>query len=122
MWPPHRGALRALSLSLALARPQGARTYRGERNVSYTQGQSPEPRTREYFYYLDHQGQLFLDDSKMKNFVTCFKDLQFLVTFFSRLRPNHSGRYEASFPFIRLVAESAISCAARIGRWSSLIC
>jgi hypothetical protein len=29
-------------------------------------------------------------------------DLQFLVTFFSRLRPNHSGRYEASFPFLSL--------------------
>lgn len=27
-------------------------------------------------------------------------DPQFLVTFFSRLRPNHSGRYEASFPFL----------------------
>lgn len=44
--------------------------------------------------------QLFLDDSKMKNFITCFKDPQFLVTFFSRLRPNRSGRYEASFPFL----------------------
>uniref|UniRef100_G1Q741 CH082 protein n=1 Tax=Myotis lucifugus TaxID=59463 RepID=G1Q741_MYOLU len=42
--------------------------------------------------------QLFLDDSKMKNFITCFKDLQFLVTFFSRLRPNRS--YEATFPFL----------------------
>lgn len=29
-------------------------------------------------------------------------DLQFLVTFFSRLRPNQSGRYEASFPFLSL--------------------
>nr|XP_039320681.1 UPF0598 protein C8orf82 homolog isoform X3 [Saimiri boliviensis boliviensis] len=36
----------------------------------------------------------------MKNFITCFKDPQFLVTFFSRLRPNRSGRYEASFPFL----------------------
>uniref|UniRef100_A0A2K5UXT8 Chromosome 8 open reading frame 82 n=1 Tax=Macaca fascicularis TaxID=9541 RepID=A0A2K5UXT8_MACFA len=68
--------------------------------VSYTQGQRPEPQTREYFYYVDHQGQLFLDDSKMKNFITCFKDPQFLVTFFSRLRPNRSGRYEAAFPFL----------------------
>ncbi|XP_064492245.1 UPF0598 protein C8orf82 homolog isoform X3 [Pseudopipra pipra] len=39
----------------------------------YRQGQRPEPRTREYFYYLDHQGQLFLDDTKVKNFITCFK-------------------------------------------------
>lgn len=27
-------------------------------------------------------------------------DAQFLVTFFSRLRPNRSGRYETSFPFL----------------------
>uniref|UniRef100_UPI000E55D349 UPF0598 protein C8orf82-like n=1 Tax=Urocitellus parryii TaxID=9999 RepID=UPI000E55D349 len=46
--------------------------------------------------------QLFLDDSKKKNFITCFKDLQFLVTFFSRLKPNRSGRYEAAFPFLSL--------------------
>uniref|UniRef100_A0A8D2KBB0 Uncharacterized protein n=1 Tax=Urocitellus parryii TaxID=9999 RepID=A0A8D2KBB0_UROPR len=45
---------------------------------------------------------LFLDDSKKKNFITCFKDLQFLVTFFSRLKPNRSGRYEAAFPFLSL--------------------
>lgn len=38
----------------------------------------------------------------MKNFTTCFKDPQFLVMFFSRLRPNRSGRYEASFPFLSL--------------------
>jgi len=25
---------------------------------SYTQGQSPEARIREYFYYIDHQGQV----------------------------------------------------------------
>lgn len=36
----------------------------------------------------------------MKNFITCFKDPQFLVTFFSRLRRNRSGRYEDSFPFL----------------------
>ncbi|KAL0599035.1 UPF0598 protein C8orf82 [Plecturocebus cupreus] len=140
MWPPC-GALR----TLALARSRGARACSMDGGVSYTQGQSPEPRTREYFYYVDHQGQLFLDDSKMKNFITCFKgqprmgspavptgparqgrsvcprcgpgpgglgaqraehpspsspDPQFLVTFFSRLRPNRSGRYEASFPFL----------------------
>lgn len=27
-------------------------------SVSYIQGQSPEPRIREYFYYIDHQGQV----------------------------------------------------------------
>lgn len=69
---------------------------------TYTQGQSPEPRIREYFYYLDHQGQLFLDDTKVKNFVTCFKDKAFLVFFFGRLRVNRSGRYEEHFPFLSL--------------------
>ncbi|XP_040896145.1 UPF0598 protein C8orf82 homolog [Toxotes jaculatrix] len=70
--------------------------------ATYIQGQSPEPRIREYFYYMDHQGQLFLDDTKVKNFVTCFKDKQFLVFFFSRLRSNQSGRYEEDFPFLSL--------------------
>ncbi|XP_060739465.1 UPF0598 protein C8orf82 homolog isoform X1 [Tachysurus vachellii] len=67
---------------------------------SYTQGQSPEPRVREYFYYLDHQGQLFLDDTKVKNFVTCFKDQQFLVFFFKHLKVNRSGRYEQHFHYV----------------------
>ncbi|XP_056133518.1 UPF0598 protein C8orf82 homolog [Lampris incognitus] len=71
-------------------------------SVSYTQGQIPEPRIREYFYYVDHQGQLFLDDTKVKNFVTCFKDKQFLIFFFNRLRLNQSGRYEDQFPFLSL--------------------
>ncbi|XP_076844292.1 UPF0598 protein C8orf82 homolog [Brachyhypopomus gauderio] len=70
--------------------------------ASYAQGQSPDPRTREYFYYIDHQGQLFLDDTKVKNFVTCFKDQQFLVFFFKHLKVNQSGRYQDEFPFLSL--------------------
>ncbi|XP_061739766.1 UPF0598 protein C8orf82 homolog [Nerophis ophidion] len=70
--------------------------------AAYIQGQSPEPRIREYFYYIDHQGQLFLDDTKVKNFVTCFKDKHFLAFFFSRLRVNQSGRYVEDFPFLSL--------------------
>uniref|UniRef100_A0A8B9VA80 Chromosome 8 open reading frame 82 n=1 Tax=Anas zonorhyncha TaxID=75864 RepID=A0A8B9VA80_9AVES len=66
----------------------------------YRQGQSPAPGTREYFYYIDHRGQLFLDDAKVKNFITCFKDQRFLTFFFERLRPNRSGRYEAAFPYL----------------------
>lgn len=77
--------------------------YTGSRGTAtYTQGQSPEPRIREYFYYIDHQGQLFLDDTKVKNFVTCFKDKKFLVFFFERLRSNQTGRYEEDFPFLSL--------------------
>lgn len=28
------------------------------RALHYVQGQSPEPKIREYFYYIDHQGQV----------------------------------------------------------------
>lgn len=28
------------------------------RNVSYVQGQEPEPKVREYFYFIDHQGMV----------------------------------------------------------------
>ncbi|NXA99563.1 CH082 protein, partial [Cnemophilus loriae] len=66
----------------------------------YRQGQRPEPGIREYFYYVDHQGQLFLDDTKVKNFITCFKDVAFLSFFFKHLERNRSGRYGAEFPFV----------------------
>ncbi|NWI04532.1 CH082 protein, partial [Tichodroma muraria] len=66
----------------------------------YRQGQRPGPGTREYFYYVDHQGQLFLDDTKVKNFITCFKDVGFLSFFFKHLERNRSGRYQAEFPFL----------------------
>ncbi|KFM61627.1 hypothetical protein X975_19445, partial [Stegodyphus mimosarum] len=69
------------------------------RYVSYIQGQSPEPNTREYFYFIDHNGMLFLDDSKMKNFTSCFKDKKFLEFFFKRLRMNDTGKYEKQFPY-----------------------
>ncbi|XP_075901817.1 UPF0598 protein C8orf82 homolog [Nelusetta ayraudi] len=88
----------ALSAQRRLA--AGCTASRG--TASYIQGQSPEPRIREYFYYVDHQGQLFLDDTKVKNFVTCFKDKKFLVFFFSRLQSNQTGRYQEAFPFLSL--------------------
>lgn len=69
------------------------------KKVTYTQGQSPEPRIREYFYYIDHEGMLFLDDAKMKNFTSCFKEKNFLKFFFNRLRQNDTQRY-TMFPYI----------------------
>lgn len=30
------------------------------RNVSYIQGQEPEPKIREYFYFIDHHGMVIL--------------------------------------------------------------
>ncbi|KFZ47127.1 UPF0598 protein C8orf82, partial [Antrostomus carolinensis] len=44
--------------------------------------------------------QLFLDDTKVKNFITCFKDVKFLTFFFKQLERNRSGRYEMEFPFL----------------------
>ncbi|XP_024883812.1 UPF0598 protein CG30010-like [Temnothorax curvispinosus] len=68
--------------------------------VTYIQGQSPQPRVREYFYYVDHQGMLFLDDVRIRNFTSCFKDKKFLAFFFKHLRKNTTGRYTDDFPFL----------------------
>ena len=69
-------------------------------NGFYEQGQSPKIGIREYFYYVDHQGQLFLDDARIKNFTSCFKEKDFLYFFFSRVKINKTGRYEKHFPFV----------------------
>jgi hypothetical protein len=69
--------------------------------VSYVQGQEPEPKVREYFYYIDHQGMLFLDDARMKNFTSCFKEKKFLRFFFNQLRMNNTGRYQ-EFPYLSI--------------------
>ena len=66
---------------------------------NYVQGQSPERGIREYFYYIDHQGMLYLDDARMKNFTSCFKEKHFLKFFFSRLKINYTGRYP-DFPYL----------------------
>ncbi|XP_031849393.1 UPF0598 protein CG30010 isoform X2 [Nomia melanderi] len=46
--------------------------------------------------------KLFLDDARMKNFTSCFKDKKFLAFFFKRLRKNETGRYMEDFPYISL--------------------
>ncbi|KAJ8954423.1 hypothetical protein NQ318_011098, partial [Aromia moschata] len=71
------------------------------RKIHYIQGQEPEPKIREYFYYVDHQGMLFLDDARMKNFTSCFKEKKFLKFFFNQLRLNTTERYR-DFPYISL--------------------
>lgn len=71
------------------------------RLLNYKQGQYDlvNDSIREYFYYIDHQGMLFLDDSRMKNFTSCFKDKQFLKFFFSRLRLNQTSKYQDEFKY-----------------------
>jgi hypothetical protein len=44
---------------------------------------------RSYYYVLDTRGQLHLEESKFRNFTSCFKDKQFLSFFFKQLRPNN---------------------------------
>uniref|UniRef100_A0A4W3GLV2 Chromosome 8 open reading frame 82 n=1 Tax=Callorhinchus milii TaxID=7868 RepID=A0A4W3GLV2_CALMI len=58
-------------------------------------------RQRLYVNYLLCFFQLFLDDTKVKNFITCFKDKQFLVFFFKQLRRNVTSRYP-EFPYVSL--------------------
>ena len=64
---------------------------------SYIQGQPGQRKNeREYFYKINHQGQMFMDDTKVKNFITCFKDPVFLKFFYSRIRPvrEREARYD----------------------------
>lgn len=43
--------------------------------------------------------QLFLDDTRIKNFTTCYKEKKFLEFFFKNLRVNESDRFK-DFKFI----------------------
>lgn len=49
-----------------------------QRHVSYIQGQSPEPKIREYFYYIDHQGMVLRFNCKIYIF-----DYQIVMNFFA---------------------------------------
>uniref|UniRef100_A0A0G4HI48 Uncharacterized protein n=1 Tax=Chromera velia CCMP2878 TaxID=1169474 RepID=A0A0G4HI48_9ALVE len=43
---------------------------------------------------------LFLNDTKQKNFTTCFNEKKFLNFFFRQLRPNTTGQHAEEFPFV----------------------
>jgi hypothetical protein len=43
---------------------------------------------------------LFLDDARMKNFTSCFKERHFLRFFFNRLKSNDTGKYDETFAFV----------------------
>ncbi|XP_055838807.1 UPF0598 protein CG30010 [Episyrphus balteatus] len=84
----------------SLARCSRLYQQRFIRPLNYIQGQEPKPKIREYFYYIDHEGMLFLDDAKMKNFTSCFKEKKFLKFFFNQIKLNETDRYRQEFPFI----------------------
>lgn len=83
--------------------------------ISYVQGQYYNQKIREYFYYINHEGQLFLHDSKMYNFTTCFKDPRFLTFFFRNLKMNDTKRYDDEFPYLSVCGNELnfISCDDR---------
>ncbi|KAK6727926.1 hypothetical protein RB195_005534 [Necator americanus] len=68
------------------------------RSTLYKQGQYVG-KIREYFYYINHEGMLFLDDSRAKNFTSAYKDVDFLNFFYKQLRTNNSDRFADSFPY-----------------------
>ncbi|OAF69226.1 hypothetical protein A3Q56_03002 [Intoshia linei] len=60
----------------------------------YSQGQLINNRIREYFYFINNRGELFLQDSKYKTIATRYNDEKFLYNFFQNLRLNTSNRYK----------------------------
>ncbi|KAI3383371.1 hypothetical protein SNEBB_009006 [Seison nebaliae] len=45
---------------------------------------------RKYYYYIDHFGRLFLNETKHKNFTTSFKDVVFLEFFYRQFQSVNS--------------------------------
>ena len=56
---------------------------------------------REYFYYIDVHGQLFLHETTPKNITSCFKDKSFLDFFITRIVRNdkQNSYYKQGFHF-----------------------
>ncbi|TMW56010.1 hypothetical protein Poli38472_008658 [Pythium oligandrum] len=50
---------------------------------------------RRYFYYIDLQGRLFLENTRPKNIATSLKSAKFLRFFYSQLRPNRLKQPDA---------------------------
>jgi hypothetical protein len=56
---------------------------------------------RQYFYNVDLQGRLFLEETMPKNIATSLKSAKFLDFFFKQLRPNpRDGLFADEYPFI----------------------
>ena len=56
---------------------------------------------RQYYYFVDTHGRLYLHDSKPRTIATCLKDNKFLDFFWKRLQPN-TGQLvpSSSFPYV----------------------
>jgi len=53
-----------------------------------------ESQKRNYFYTVDLQGRLFLEESSPKNIATSLKSPKFLKFFFKQVRRNETGLHE----------------------------
>ena len=52
------------------------------RSLYYIQGQSPETKVREYFYYIDHQGMVRANQLSINTILSCFQ-IEDICTFSS---------------------------------------
>lgn len=91
----HDGAERAQMLLAARAvRGAARRSHTAARPVELARPVHPlefyeaEALERRYYYYVDLQGALFLDEHEPKGITTSLKDGRFLDFFFRQLRPN----------------------------------
>ncbi|XP_003744318.1 UPF0598 protein CG30010 [Galendromus occidentalis] len=92
-------SLRKLVINLTL-KSRAGHSRQALRLLTYVQGQAGQKYKREYFYAIDHQGMLFLEDARIKNFTSCFKEHKFLEFFFRRVRVNDVGFYGDEFPYV----------------------
>ena len=58
----------------------------------------PNGSRRSYFYNIDLQGRLFLEDTLPKNVATSIKDERFLNFFFARIRRNTTNDDDSEWP------------------------
>ena len=54
---------------------------------------------REWFYYIDHKGMLYCEDTHPKNFTSCLKDDRFLDFFFGNIKANDTGAFQ-EYPYV----------------------
>lgn len=56
--------------------------------------------TRRYFYHVDLQGRLYLEETQPKDLTSCLKDPRFLRFFFRRLTLNNEAATQLKYPWI----------------------
>ena len=82
-------------------------------SVEYKQGQLNAKQRREYFYYVDHNGYLYLDDARMKNFTSAYKGQAMPVPSLPRPLQLHFLTNLACFIFICFLLSHESSCLQR---------